>query len=438
MSNNMITIGIPYISEIGEKVRMCADIEWDENRSMPLYFEVDKEYEQYLCTERGDAFLVALLTPAMEYNCSIRSLAPISSRLYYQLTNYYVPIMARYNSKYLSNIKITAEISEGSLPSKHAVGVGFSGGVDSLYSIVKHLYCEIPGFKLTHLLFSNQSNTEINEQNKRSWFENERNKLVKIAEDFGLPMVCVYTNAIYFYSYPCFTFGHFNTLGYTACVFALMKLFGIYYQSSSFSMRDFNINLSTFGSAACDIFNLKCLTNENIAFYSTGTEATRLEKVSYIADNQTVQKNLNVCSAAVGGSYNSSEKAINCGICKKCMRTVCELYALDKLDKYENTFNLNIFKKNKQKYIAKMTCVNSSNFAADIVMALKSNNKIHFAFYFWKAVYSPFYFIKNLFSKIFKKDGIMRKLYYILKVDIFLYGYRDEEKYKFYTTEKDR
>lgn len=50
-----IVLGCPYITKTSEKSRVCCDISGILN--MSLWYEVDRNYEQYLCTERIDAFI---------------------------------------------------------------------------------------------------------------------------------------------------------------------------------------------------------------------------------------------------------------------------------------------------------------------------------------------------------------------------------------------
>ena len=69
---NILEISQPYIKKTGNKSRLNSDIRWGD-RSRTLWFEVDNEYDEFLCAERIDGFLVALLPFAMVKNLNIRS-----------------------------------------------------------------------------------------------------------------------------------------------------------------------------------------------------------------------------------------------------------------------------------------------------------------------------------------------------------------------------
>lgn len=431
MNNKKIIIGLPYIKETETKSKLCAEIQWGEY-TKTLYFEVDKQYGKYLCTERSDAFLSGLLITAMANGYDIVSKAPVSARLYYQFTSYLIPIVSQ-SYKYLNKIDIKTNVSNEKINCDNGVGVGFSGGVDSLYSIVKHLNIDTPQFKLTHLLFSSVGTLLKEEKDVHSWFNENFIMLEKTAKAFGLPIIGIFTNLYQFYPYPFKIMAHFGAPNFAACVLALQKLFKVYYHSSGFPIKDFDIQ-SSIDSATSDVFYLKCLSNENVVFYSAGTEKTRIEKVDYIADNEVVQKNLNICVASMLGAYKPKENEINCGVCKKCMRTICELYSIDKLKYFEDIFYMEAFKKNPQRFIAKMVCMNSVLFSKDIIEQLRKTSKIKPKYYFWMLIYSPFYSVKNLL----KKSIVLRKLYYSFNIDIKMQGFRDEDAYNYYKKKVSR
>ena len=64
-----IVIGKPYLVNRTENFishsRLCCDIEGVNDEILTLWYEVPIEYEESLCIERGDAFLVSLLPLAM-------------------------------------------------------------------------------------------------------------------------------------------------------------------------------------------------------------------------------------------------------------------------------------------------------------------------------------------------------------------------------------
>ena len=112
----MIKIGIPYIYDDGEFACLKAKIEisedtvaayiaasraikkvhWRTSENYPpmewknddsgLWFAVPIEYKNYLCAERSDAFVVAMLWYAMITGSDIESVAPMSDRMVFHVT----------------------------------------------------------------------------------------------------------------------------------------------------------------------------------------------------------------------------------------------------------------------------------------------------------------------------------------------------------------
>ncbi|MCJ7713218.1 hypothetical protein MUO66_01990, partial [Candidatus Bathyarchaeota archaeon] len=307
----VLEIGEAYIKRIGDKSRLCSNISWgDRNRT--LWFEVEREYEECLCTEKIDGFLVALLPFAMMGNLNIHSEGAISERLLYQLKTILLPSLSA-NITEFHSIDIDARIDGKILESKNAVGTALSCGVDSFYTVLKHLDMEMKGFKLTHLTYFNIIShpkwQTYGEDSSRDFYNARINYIKPAVKELGLKLVTVDSNFDLFYHdfdiMATFSFRDFGT------ALALQKLFGKYYWSSgnTFSQFDFSIDdISVF-----DLLSVQCVSNENTTFYSTGSEVTRLDKTEYISDFAVTQKYLNVCWSNL---YNCTNK------CDKCKRTM--------------------------------------------------------------------------------------------------------------------
>ena len=155
-----LEIGTSYIKKIGNRSRLCSEISWGSRRRT-LWYEVDSEYEECLCQERLDGFLVALLPFAMIENLDIRSQGYASERLLYKLKNILIPSLSANITEYQS-IDIDAKSDGRVLDSKSGIGTALSCGVDSFYTVLKHINTEMTGFNLTHL-------TYFNIMNKSDW-----------------------------------------------------------------------------------------------------------------------------------------------------------------------------------------------------------------------------------------------------------------------------
>ena len=341
MKENILEIRETHIKRIGSKSRLCSDISWgDRNRT--LWFEVESEYEECLCSERIDGFLVALLPFAMIRNLNIHSDGYVSERLLYQLTTILLPSLSA-NINEFHSIDIDLKRDGKVLESKNGVGTALSCGVDSFFTVLKHLDTDMEGFRLTHLTYFNIMNSAIwqgREDSSRD-FSNARIEYIKPAvEELGLKLVAVDTNFDLFYRH----FGLLATFAfrYLGTVLALQKLFGKYYWSSSYTVSHFGFSVDNISSF--DLLSVQCVSNENTTFYSTGSEVTRLEKTAYISDFAVTYKYLNVCWHYLN----------NCNKCEKCVRTMLGLYALGKIDRYSEVFDISYFYQNRDEYLGYM------------------------------------------------------------------------------------
>jgi len=338
---NVLEIRQPYIKRIGNKSRLCSDIAWGD-RSRTLWFEVESEYEECLCTEKIDSFLVAFLPFAMIENLNIHAEGYVSERLLYQLKTILLPSLSA-NITEFHSIDIDAKSDGRVLESKNGVGTALSCGVDSFYTVLKHLNIEMNGFRLTHLAYFNIMNSPVWQKREDSsrGFSNARIEYIRPAvEELGLKLVAVDTNFDTFYNnfqlLATFTFRYFGT------VLALQKLFGKYYWSSADSFSKFGFSIDDI--SRFDLLSVQCVSNENTTFYSSGSEVTRLEKTAYISDFAVTYKYLNVCWFHL----------YNCNTCDKCRRTILGLYALGKLDRYGTVFDIDYFHQNRNEYFGHM------------------------------------------------------------------------------------
>lgn len=440
--NDKIHIGEIFVESIEDElfahgVRLCSNISMEKNGEKiekKCYFEFDKKYEKYLCYERSDAFVMGLLSSAMELGQDIEFETPISAKLYYQLTSYYIPVVAKYNSSYpMHNIKLIGPLDNTVIKNEKAVATGCSGGVDSFYTITKHLKDEgVPkDFRLTHIVYNSSCSSDIIESRLRDNFINTYKKMDNIARLYHIDLIACYSNLYEFYIFPFKAFNMFFTTIYGFVPYALQKLISVYYASSGAPISEFNLDVSKAGghdSSVFDVFTVLNMNTENLSFYSAGTECNRIDKEIFIADDKVANDNLIVCASQVFiDNYNY--KYNNCSMCPKCLRTMTHFYVINKLDNFKNSFNVEKFYKNRKKYIGKMIATDKRSYVNDVKnCAKKYKVKIPFISYIYAYLwYKPIHFLRKTFSN----SMLARKIYYKLNLDYKLDGYR-HVKYKAY------
>lgn len=343
----MINIGKPYIVEESinntEWVSLCSDITY-KNETKTLFFRVGKEWGGYLCAEKADAFLMAVLPLSLWYGDDIVCDAPVSEKLYWNLMTGYIPAMHEANS-FFHSFSIECDTDAAAYCGK-AVGTALSCGVDSFYTVLSNLNRKkTENFNITHITFFNAGACGYfgGEEARKLFFE-KTEKYGQVAKDMGLEFVAVDSNIS---EYLMMDFDATNTFRNFAVVFALQKLFGMYYYSSGTRFGANRIDPKQ--STNYDLLNCYAFSNENVQFFSVGADKKRVEKIEWIADYPITYDLLNVCDHGY---------LKNCGDnCIKCIRTQIALYSIGKLDLYKNVFDVEKFKKNKEKYFAKLIAI---------------------------------------------------------------------------------
>ncbi len=438
---DMIRIGKPYIeetkSDVNENggIRLCAEVSMKnpntgQHEKRVLYFEFEKEYKQYLCEERSDAFVAGLLTTAMETGQNIVFEAPMSERLYYQLTSSYIPVIAKNNQSKMKMIELLGECSNHAIESAGAVATGCAGGVDSFYTITRHnRNFELSNYQLTHLVFASCGTLDGKSERIKEYYMRQMPIMKELAAEAGCAAIGCYTNLHEFYKFPYYGFCNFYACTYASVVYAIQKLVAVYYINSGDPITEFNVDLSKvkgYDASIIDAFTVPCLNTENLSFFPAGIEMTRLEKEHFIADNPVAQKYLTVCGIETAGN-RITNGFCNCGVCKKCLRTIVQFYVLNDLEKFSKVFDLNSFYKNKNKRIGYMLAYNKKCYVKDTLEIAKVNGvKFGISVYLWKWLwYKPIKTIAHLLSD----NKIARKIFYRFNLDYKLHGSRDVAKY---------
>ena len=336
----MIRIKQPAMEYLKDYCRVICDIQIDDELHS-IWFQVEKEYGKYLCTERADAYVIGLLSYAMRNGHDIYCDVPITDELLYGIEQDLIPTLSKYSKK-LQHIKIDAKTAPA-LKCGFAVGTSASFGVDSFSSIYNHIDSKFSDLNLTHLCINNVG--AFNECYADYGVQNVKNERYVIAEqiaaELGLPLVKTDSNfADEIYQNHLLT----HTYSSVFAIYILQKLWKVYYLASS--GEDYS-NFSVYKSekkdcALYDLLSLQCFSTSGLKIWSEGGAKTRLEKTKEIVSYMPAQKHLHVCL----------NKPYNCGICSKCRRTLVTLDLLDSLDLFDGTFDIAYYRANKKEYYA--------------------------------------------------------------------------------------
>lgn len=203
-------------------------------------------------------------------------------------------------------------------------------------------------------------------------------------------------------------FRHGDLIVTSSFIHALRKLFGVYYWASAYEagILDFKKFDETTHSAYIDPFIIPLVSVKSLKFYHSGSEVSRVQKVDFIADHELVQKSITPCG---------SETGKNCGRCVKCYRTMAELNALGKLEKFRESFPVDDYLKREKWNLAHELAMDHPPFTTDIIKAMRAHGKkIGWTVYIreW-LIYKPLEFGRKKLKNVYWA----RKLYYSLNLD---------------------
>jgi hypothetical protein len=348
-----LLIQSPEIIEKADVAILQSIIEYG-GKQEKLWYSVDRKYGQYLTSEKLDAFVVGILPLAMELGEDITVKGSISEKLYHNLTNYYINI-AHIAIPSRKVIKIIPDsLDDGkNYGCEGAVGTGFSGGIDSFFTILQYLVAKDvpPHYKITHLVFSNvgaqgafasvrMSNGSLDFERARKLFNFKYELLKGLPEEMGVDFVKIDSNLSDVLNMRYQTSYQSRTL---SCPLLLQKLFSKYYFASGYSYHDTWIK-ETPDLTHTDPASVHLLSTETLECISSGAQFTRVEKTKLLAQSGIADKLLNVCN-------DTTAQGKNCSICQKCCRTLITLELLGVIDKFDGVFDLKKWRKHRNPYI---------------------------------------------------------------------------------------
>jgi hypothetical protein len=269
----------------------------------------------------GDAWLAALLLPAMFGGEDLEVRLPVSARLT-RTANEIQAVMHSWYPDLLNRITIrTPSVLPPALSAREKGGVAvfFSGGVDSWYSLLRNRE------EVTHLI--TVKGFDVPWSDGELWPQIVRVH-EQIAAELGKALITVETDLRDHVdpSYGCFQKPYgadfwgkaMHGAGMAAVGLLLENQFSRVIVPASWQYA----RLQPWGSHPL----LDALwSNGQVEFWHDGAEASRLEKIRALLGSKIALKHLRVCPSDRPGRYN-------CGVCEKCRRTMLTLRLFGVLD----------------------------------------------------------------------------------------------------------
>lgn len=357
-------ISLPRIAIEGEIATLSATIACGKEQS-ELWYSIPSAHVNWFSTDRCDGFVVGLLFQAMERNEDIVVEGPVSSRLFHNLQNFFIPMMTQAFSN-LHRINITTESLLDERADGRGVCTGFSGGIDSFATFIQHYVNESSqGHKITHLLFHNVgSHGSWESANARKLFRQRYKMVLPFAQDIGIPLVMVDSNLNEIFKID---FIKMHSALNTSIPLVLQNQFQRYYYASTYKYADCTVkgidDISHFDPLALHLFS-----TEGLDCVSTGCQMSRVEKTNMVATYEPSYRYLNVC-------VDPAFEGRNCSVCFKCSRTILTLELLGKAPLYKNIFDLEKFDKIRRQYIQRVLAYKTGSFEAEIAELYREKNR---------------------------------------------------------------
>lgn len=336
--------------------RLSAPIVCDDGRRRELWYSLPAEHADWFAADRADGFVVGLLLQAMGRNEDIITEAAMSSRLWHSLSQFYIPMMTQAFPN-LHPIVIRPPALTTETKPADGVATGFSGGIDSFAAVVQHFAQEkSPEHRVTHFLFHNVgSHGHGKAEDSRKLFWQRYEMVQPFAREAGIPVIPVDSNLAEIFPID---FIRMHPALNASIPLVLQNQFQRYYYASTYKYADCGVN-RTDDVARFDPLAFHLFSTEGLDCVSTGGQLSRVAKTELVAAYEPSHRYLNVC-------VDPAFEGRNCSVCFKCCRTLLTLELLGLAELYKNVFDLEKFRRVRNRYVMKVLRHKRGSFEAEI------------------------------------------------------------------------
>ncbi|MSP67290.1 MAG: hypothetical protein EXQ96_04170 [Alphaproteobacteria bacterium] len=247
-----VTVGDDGTARLAARIETAAG-------TRELWFAVPAAHADHLVRHKLDAFLIGLLVPAMEAGEDVALLAPVSERLFLQVTEQLVPLLAASQPDLRSVLIAPSGFDSGRVAgTKGEVATGFFAGVDSFLTYYdRNVASQVPGFRITRFVFTNVGSHGAKAEPARALFRRRLAYLRRFADEVGIEIIPIDSNLADFYR---ISFVRSHTLRNVAAVAALQGFIGTFLYSTGFAIYEPDIDAAVF-PAVLDPVVLPLLSN---------------------------------------------------------------------------------------------------------------------------------------------------------------------------------
>jgi hypothetical protein len=280
------------------RVRMTAEVRFDDPAAgtEEFWFEVPETCAADLSTT-GNPWLACLAPLAAQRGEPLRIGLPVDALMARNIRELLAIWSAWYSR--LKVVPLELDVRDDAVPTAPSrTGAFFSGGVDSFYTVLRHGADHLRPDELI-LIRGFDFPLEFREE-----FDRHRDRMRAAAESLGMELVDVATNLreTRLREAPWATLWHGSALASSGLALERRYRYLLVASSSTYG------ELEPYGShPMTDVLHSTSTTR----ILHDGADATRLDKVGYVAGSDLALRYLHVCFRETSGR--------NCGRCRKCL-----------------------------------------------------------------------------------------------------------------------
>ncbi len=323
-------VNTPQLSSAADELRLEAEIAAERaGAALPrtLWFSFPRACEPFLGDATG-AFAVALLPLAMSTGEPLTVRGALSPRLAAGMRTYQ-RLQAAWKPDLFSEVEVRCDgvVRRDGAGAPAGVGMSFSGGVDSFYTLMTHLPESepYPASRVSHCLMIDGFDGD-SDPSRTGWFRRIQRLYEPVMAARGVELIAVRTNLLEILG-PVVRGQSFAAF-LTAPALALEGLLARFYIPSGHKVT--TLGLCRDGSHQM-LDHL--LSTETMETSHEDAHLTRFEKTVALARWPETYDRLRVCYGATG-VQEGRDAVANCCACEKCLRTMVTLHVAGTLERF--------------------------------------------------------------------------------------------------------